>query len=295
MRRRIVVTGGSGNIGSYVVRALKECLPKVDVMPLRRDTVDLRDRAATARAFGSIDPDVIVHAAAATYDPCTALAFYGAVSDVAMTGHVLEAAGHAHVVFLSSSTIYECMRGDLVEDVDVPSPIGAVGVTKLMGEELVRLWSRSRGNRHTIWRLFNVLSPLEPHARPGHVQVDLFRQIFVERAPEISCSQARRAFTWVGDVAEAIVQFMDDERTFDQTFNLGSGRAASITELASELVVAGRTALRDQPPRILTIAGTFRSDRTPDVSKARSVLGWEAPTSFADSVHAFVRGKLETQ
>lgn len=109
-RRRVVVTGGSGRIGSYVVPALTRAGHAVSVFDLRAPpsaatehiVADIMDSAALHRAFDGAD--AIVHLAGLDLDaPCAPEDFVRV--NVAGGWNVLQAAQDLHVpkVVLASS------------------------------------------------------------------------------------------------------------------------------------------------------------------------------------------------
>src|SRR5437773_8909044 len=61
--RRVVVTGGAGFLGSYVVKRLEDAGCSSIVVP-RSAEYDLRDRTAIKRLFEKASPDVVIHLAA---------------------------------------------------------------------------------------------------------------------------------------------------------------------------------------------------------------------------------------
>ena len=62
-RRRVVVTGGAGFLGSYVVERLRTAGCESITIP-RSAEYDLRDRAAIKRLYEAARPDLVIHLAA---------------------------------------------------------------------------------------------------------------------------------------------------------------------------------------------------------------------------------------
>ena len=62
-KRRVVVTGGNGFLGSYVVAKLRE-KGAVDVLVPRRDRYDLRLAEAVQQMYTDMRPDIVIHLAA---------------------------------------------------------------------------------------------------------------------------------------------------------------------------------------------------------------------------------------
>ena len=61
--KRVMVTGGSGFLGSYIVEKLRAQGCR-DVFVVRSERDDLRDDSDTADVYRRISPDIVIHAAA---------------------------------------------------------------------------------------------------------------------------------------------------------------------------------------------------------------------------------------
>jgi nucleoside-diphosphate-sugar epimerase len=308
-RTRIIVTGGHGAIGQWIVRELaKAAPPEVAVYPADQ-ILDMRRLGDVTTLCARATPiDAVILAAATNYRDQTAAPFEHAVSDLEMTTNVLRVLAQRsqqpppHVVFLSSATVYEranpAQVGRLGETATSRAalPESPIGMTKLVLESLIRMWALQYGGTYTIWRLFNVVTPDEPHDVPGHVQTDLYHRLFVNHDPVIHASTQRRQFTWVGDVAAAIARYLHHERARNKIFNLGSGDARSVRDLVVAMLRAGRE--RDMlpanyNPQIVDVSdGRERpQDAGIDTTNAQWMLEWSSTTDFQTTIDRFVQCK----
>jgi dTDP-4-dehydrorhamnose reductase len=145
---RVVLTGASGQLGTYVVERLvaegHEVWPWSGRAAERRgalvlEPVDLTDAAATARALAAADPEVIIHTAALSraeavrQDPVRAHAV-----NVEATGRLAHwcAERSRRLVYTSSDLVFSGTRAWNRED-DPAAPILAYGRTKRAAEPLV--------------------------------------------------------------------------------------------------------------------------------------------------------------
>ncbi|PLX09116.1 MAG: hypothetical protein C0596_04775 [Marinilabiliales bacterium] len=62
--QRIIVTGGGGFLGKYVVEELKNNYPDAEINVPRSAILDLKDRAASISYFKNFNPDLVIAIAA---------------------------------------------------------------------------------------------------------------------------------------------------------------------------------------------------------------------------------------
>jgi dTDP-4-dehydrorhamnose reductase len=138
----MLVTGGSGYLGGWVVR-----LARADwnvTATYRANAVgepdadwrqlDVRDEAAVAVLVDEVQPQVLVHTA--SLNPGLGDDFEAV--NAAGTGHVARAAASvgARLIHISTDVVFDGRRGSYVEE-DPPNPITPYGRSKALAEEAV--------------------------------------------------------------------------------------------------------------------------------------------------------------
>lgn len=147
VRRRLLVTGATGLLGSALVREASAAYdvyglarrPSLVELPCHPVAVDLVDASAVRHAVDEIVPDVVIHAAALAYvDQCQQNPGLAHAVNVTATGNLVEALRHLHCpfVFISSDSVFDGVRGDYDED-DRPAPLNVYGRTKVDAEQLL--------------------------------------------------------------------------------------------------------------------------------------------------------------
>ncbi len=124
---RAWISGGSGFVGRHLVEAFDEvCAPS-------HAEVDVTDPEAVRRSVDAYEPDVLVHAA--ILNDFGRLEREGWAAYVGATRNVVEAAGGAHVILVSTDWVFD---GTAVSDeATPPNPINLYGMLKAASEQVV--------------------------------------------------------------------------------------------------------------------------------------------------------------
>ena len=313
----ILITGSEGNIGQYVVKSLQKDYPEAKIIRVKfvKDindfdnqnllySGDLCDANFVKRIFTENKIDYVIHMAARLYGVAGFNSdVYGLFeNDMKCLLNVLSNSKRIKkFVYFSSSMVYESsVKVPFTEELteEIMPPKSSYGLTKFFGERAVKFFNQQYGVDYTIWRPFNVVSPLESHEREGgHVFVDFYRKIFIEKAKEFEIygsGKQVRCFTWVGDVADGVSKFLINEKTNKQIFNIGSSEPRNMFELKDILIEIGKekgVLAEDYNPRVITGKTFFGVDiqlRVPSLEKIKKELGWEYKTSFKDCFKKFI-------
>jgi nucleoside-diphosphate-sugar epimerase len=317
----VLITGSEGNMGPYLVRTLADRHPSWRLLRVSRHERgaaasssagalfhgDLTDREFVRSLFDAQNIDYVIHAASTRYNHSGygQSPFDTVRNDSEMTLHLLEAArAIRRFVYLSSAVVYEhAAEFPLVENMTLRlrPPTSSYGLAKFFGERLTELASKQFGVPFTIWRPFNVVSPLEPHeSAGGHVFVDFYRKLVLERTETLrvmGSGRQLRCFLWVQDAADCIVEHLESGATKNEIFNLASDEPKTLLELKDILISVGKNLSLlppDYQPQVVTgdvFAGVDGEKRIPCTDKLRAHLGWRHRTSFEDCFRDFVDAK----
>jgi len=290
--RRVIVTGGSGFLGSHVVEALRAKGAGEVVVPRSREC-DLTDAGATRAMFERYRPDLVMHLAARVggiganrRQPGT---FFR--DNMAMGLHVLEEArraGTEKVVVAGTICAYPKFAPVPFREDDLwngyPEETNApYGVAKKALLVMAQAYRQEFGSNFVVLFPVNLYGPRDnfdledSHVIPAMIRKFIDAQDRGERTVTLwGDGTPTREFLYVEDAAEGLA--LAAERYNDpDPVNLGAGFEISMRDLATKIAHATRytgeivwdvSRPNGQPRRML------------DVSRARERFGFTARTTF---------------
>ncbi|MBI3698693.1 MAG: NAD-dependent epimerase/dehydratase family protein, partial [Acidobacteria bacterium] len=290
---RVLVTGGSGFIGSHVVDKLRDRGVQVRVfdmlIPAFRNDIEfyhgsLLDLEALRMAMSGVD--VVYHLAAVAdvkdvyEDP-----HYSESINTRGTINVLEAARRSklqRMIYGSTTWVYsEVAEQQVNEQTPLRAPAHLYTATKMASEYYCQSYSKLYDLPVTILR-YGI--PYGPRARDGAVVPIFVRKAFQGQPLTVAGDGSQfRKFIYVEDLAEGNVLAMKPIGR-NKIYNLDGNEKVSIRRIA-ELVqkLVGDVEIRSGPARPGDFSGKEVSSRL-----AMTELGWEPRISFEEGLRRYI-------
>lgn len=313
--KRILVTGGAGFIGSHIVDALLAAGHQVTVL----DNLTTGMRQAVNHSATFIEGDVrrpqdlqpiFDHGLDAVFhiagQASIRLSFTDPAADLGVntlgTVNILQQCITHRVprlLFASSMTVYGNTEINPIPETTPVYPVSNYAVTKYAAERYVHI-AATRADLGfdfgvTSFRMFNVYGERQSltNAYQGVFAIFLGNLLRGEPINIHSDGEQSRDFVHVSDVVRAWILALDQPASHGQVINLGTGQGVSVNQLC-DLVLASAGKTRANHPVIYHPAqpGDMRRS-TADVSKARTILGWEPQVRFEDGMAATIRWAQE--
>jgi len=184
-------------------------------------------------------------------------------------------------IYASSAAIYGCGQ-NFVEDPINESPLNVYGFSKFLFDRYVRRHMRDANSQIVGLRYFNVYGPNEQHkdsmasvAWHAHQQVLEHGNIkLFEGCDGYGNGEQRRDFVFIDDVANVNLWFLTHPE-HSGIFNVGTGRSQSFNELANAVLAWHKKGEIEYIPFPEHLVGKYQSFTEADISALRA-LGYDA-------------------
>jgi UDP-glucose 4-epimerase len=313
IERRVLVTGGSGLIGSHVVDALvSEGSTQVVVVDRQPDesalagalasgrvelaACDLRDETQLSAALEGVD--AVIHLAALLTLESSQVPREALEVNIVASHSLLEAAvrlGVSRFVFGSSVGVYGPQPPELVVDEDAPINARTLyGAAKFSMELYCRSFHDMYGLPYFALRFGTIYGPRQ-HLRGFFPRVlhRVLDDLDAERVPSVEGSPDEvHDFLYVGDAARAVLLALDSQIP-EGVANVVSSKPVTLREVVATLLEVYGAA-----PDVQWVE---RKDSTLNVrrrfngARAEQTLGFTSAVSLAEGLGAFIDWRAQSR
>ena len=306
--KKIFVTGGSGYIGSVVVRDLlakgygvvifdnierghKENVPS-EVKLIRGD---LRNESDIMEAMKAEKPDAVIHFAAyalvgeSMADPM--MYFENNVKGGINLLKAMQTVGCNRIIFSSTCASYGEPKELPIEETMPQCPTNPYGQSKLMFEQMAIWLMNNNGFQPTFLRYFNAAGAaygmVEDHDPETHIIPNVLK-VALGKKPEVMIfgddyptrdGTCIRDYVHLKDLSSAHILALETGAT--GAFNLGTGKGISVKEIvdACRKVTGHPIPVKMCPRRPGDPPALYASG-----NKARQILGWNPMYSDVETI-----------
>lgn len=296
----VLVTGGAGFIGSYVVEELLQLEPKKIIIldnfirgseanmknfrsnPLVEViTGDIRDNALLEKCIAGCD--YVFHMAALRINACAANPREGFEVMLRSTFDVAELCVKHNIkkiIYSSSASVYGLAQHFPTPETDNPYDNQTFyGSAKMWGEQLFRSFKFMYGLDYVALRYFNAYGPrMDTDGKYTEVMIKWLDCIKTGKNPLIyGDGSTTMDFVYVRDIAKANIAALQADVS-DEAFNIGNCEETSLAQLLDVLLKVNNSDLK--PAFVEENSINPVSRRLADISKAKQLLNYQPTVSL---------------
>jgi UDP-glucose 4-epimerase len=312
---KILVTGGEGFIGSWIVEKLSQAGHQITTMDsgetydvIGRDSLDRlcqwrqRNWKQVRKISGNVTmpldrqwlkgQDIVIHLASYPRARIVHDQPEMGVENIVVgtTGMLQDCVEHGvkRFVYVSSSMIYGDFK-DGTDEKTIPSPINIYGEAKLAAERLTQQFYRSFNLEYVIARPSGVYGAGDI---PDRVLSKFFDAAMNNEDITVHDARNRIDFTYVEDAADGIIRCALEKSAANKIFNITAGGATSLMEAAKKIIqlTGSKSQIKDIGKNSL-----YPSRGTLNISKARELLGYKPRIDLSEGLGRYYNWIRETR
>jgi UDP-glucuronate 4-epimerase len=311
----ILITGGSGFIGSHLVDNLIESNKIINVDDIndfyspdikknnmnthlihpnyRFYQYDIADYNLMKKVFEENEISMVIHLAArAGVRPSLIDPLLYNQTNITGTMNLLELSREFKVpkfIFGSSSSVYGSRKdGPFEEEMKIDRPISPYAATKAAGEQICYTYSHLYNMQIVCLRFFTVYGPRQ---RPD-LAIHKFSKLIYEDKPipVFGDGSAKRDYTYIDDILQGVLYSMNYDKTQFEVFNLGESQTIELKYLIEliEQNLGKKASIEWLPNQPGDVPITYA-----DITKAREYLAYNPTTKIESGIEKFTRWFLE--
>jgi len=299
MKSKILITGGSGFIGSYLAKELSEenevilfdngfragfdNIKNINISLIKGDVTDFADWKNLPS-----DIDIVYHLAA-----INGTKFFYEIPNQVLNVNIqgifnlmkwLSNSSVNRFFFSSSSEVYgipKVFPTSETEPMVIPDPLNprfSYSSSKMIGEIVAINNAKSLGIDYTIGRFHNVYGPKMgfEHVIPEFIRKCVKNEEFTVQGN----GDESRCFCFIDDAINAIKLVTENPKGRNQIFNIGTNEEVTINNLITKLETVHKNPIK---PVYVEFKNSGTNRRVPDISKI-SQIGFKPKVSFDEGL-----------
>ena len=306
---RILITGGLGQVGSYIggrlsenhdVTVLDNFSNSLNNIKLPSNVKIINEDIRNTKVVKELvsKTDTIIHAAAQiSVKESIENPIYDSDNNICGTLNLLEMARKSDIerfIYFSSAAVYGKPENLPINEEHHPNPLSPYGLSKLTGEKYAMLYYSLYGLPVVCLRPFNIFSPRQNPASPYSGVITRFiEKIRNNQAPVIfGDGKQTRDFVYIEDVVETVYNVMVNRNAKGEIFNIGTGNPTRIDELAKTIIKICN--IKMVPKFMNARIGDIRESYA-DITKARNILGYKPKYSLEKGLKLCISGLIKDE
>ena len=286
---KIVITGGTGFIGSNLVYKFLELGDQVNLIVREKSNFwridpiknkvnlyfsDLRDIEKLEKIFKKVKPDIVIHLASYGTTPKTQKDEDEMIqTNILGTINLIKTSSKNNVsAFINTGSSSEYGEKDrAIKETDVLEPHNLYGVTKASGTIYAHYFAKLKGMPLVTLRPFSVYGYYEHKER---LVPAVIKGCLENKELKLSSLEDKRDYVFIEDVVDIYLKSINKiGKVNGEIFNVGMGKEHSIKEVVENI----EKILDSHPPHNY---GAFESGQKEpkhwiaDISKAKKMLNW---------------------
>jgi len=195
------------------------------------------------------------------------------------------------IVFISSGGTVYGENDNPNKETDDTSPICNYGISKLLIEKYLKLYSHFYGMKYKIIRLSNPYSEKVYHGKKQGVIPIIIDNILNNSPIAIWGENQIRDYIYIDDAINGIISVLNYQGSL-HAFNIGSGEGHALNDVIklAETKLNKKARLEEYPPRKCDVNTNIL-----DITRVKQETGWTPSVSLSKGIDIIVEQKRSNQ